>query len=88
MSGVVIDQARIDAPDFPRSQEWWQAFVPSTWVTAAVRDDGTVALDVSGEAHPSQGPRPAAAVRRNQERALRRWITNLPRLAVAVVEPQ
>ena len=82
---IVLDQARIDAPDFPRSAEWWQRFLPS-YITAAHRDGGIVVLDVTGEAHPSQGRRPAALVRRNQYEAFLRWLHGLPQLEAAIVE--
>lgn len=45
---LVIDQDDITAPDFPRSQDWWDRWVP-LWITATVRDDGTVTLDVNGK---------------------------------------
>ena len=82
---ITIDQARIAAPDFPRSPEWWQRFLPD-YITAAHRDGGIVVLDVTGVAHPSQGPRPAALVRRNQYQGFLRWLHNLPQLEVAIVE--
>ena len=30
---ITLDQARIDAPEFPRSPEWWAMFLPD-WITA------------------------------------------------------
>ena len=44
---LVIDQADITAPDFPRPADWWRRFIP-VWISVDVRDDGTVALDYSG----------------------------------------
>jgi hypothetical protein len=86
MAGVVIDQSRIDAPDFPRSQEWWSRFIPM-WADATVRDDGTVLLEASGRPHPSEGSQEVTADRaRSQAGALDQWIRSVPRLAVAIVE--
>ena len=79
---ITIDQAKIDAPKFPRSQEWWAGFVPM-WVTATVRDDGTVALEVAPKDHPSQTP--GRVSRRKQAAALAQWVERLPRIAVAIV---
>ena len=83
---LVLDQHKINAPDFPRPQAWWDRFMPHGWTWATVQDDGLVLVGVSGEAHPSQGPRPPAAVRRNQESALIAWLARNPRLEVAIVE--
>jgi hypothetical protein len=44
---LVIDQADIEAPGFPRPQEWWDRFMP-LWVAVDVQDDGTVLLDYNG----------------------------------------
>lgn len=82
---LTIDQSKIEAPNFPRSQEWWARFLPS-YITASHRDGGIVVLDVTGEAHPSQGKRPAALVRRNQEQSFLRWLHGLPQLEAAIVE--
>jgi len=41
---LVIDQADIEAPGFPRPQEWWGRFMPF-WIAVDVQDDGTVTLD-------------------------------------------
>jgi hypothetical protein len=55
-------------------------------MTAEHRAGGIVALDVTGQAHPSQGPRPAAQVRRNQRTAALRFLFGLPQLEPAIVE--
>jgi hypothetical protein len=83
---LVIDQHEIDTPDFPRDQAWWDHFMPHGWTKATVRPDGRVFITVSGEAHPSQGPRPPAVVQRNQESAVISWLARNPRLEVAIVE--
>jgi hypothetical protein len=82
---LTLDQAKIGAPAFPRTQAWWDRFLPS-FMTADVREDGTVVIDVTGQAHPSQGLRHPAEVRRNQELALLRWLHNLPQLEPAIIE--
>jgi hypothetical protein len=46
---LVIDQADITAPDFPRDEAWWRRFVPLNWITVEVRADGTVTLDARRE---------------------------------------
>lgn len=46
---LVIDQADITAPNFPRSEAWWRGFVPTNWITVDVREDGTVTLDARRE---------------------------------------
>lgn len=45
---MLIDQAKIDAPKFPRSQEWWDRFT-GVGTTATVHDDETVTLEANGE---------------------------------------
>jgi hypothetical protein len=82
---ITIDQGKIDAPDFPRSQEWWTRFLPG-WVTGAVQPDGTVTIEPSGEAQPGQDRRRAADVRRRRELALMAWLQRLPQLEPAIVE--
>lgn len=86
---IIIDQDRIDAPDFPRSQEWWQRFVP-IWVTATVRDDGAVLLEASAGhvfTRTATGRKPLApAVRRRRAAAMVRWIRNLPWMSAAIRE--
>jgi hypothetical protein len=82
---LLLDQHKIAAPDFPRSPEWWARFLPG-WMTAEHRDGGIVALDVTGQAHPSQGPRPVEQVRRNQRTAALRFLFGLPQLEPAIVE--
>lgn len=85
---ITIDQARIDAPHYPRSQEWWQGFVP-VWVTATVRDDGTVTLEANDQYFDGDGKiarrRPVCG-RRKLDEALTQWVSRLPRLSVAVIE--
>ncbi len=82
---ITLDQSRIAAPAFPRDAHWWDRFLPS-YITGTVHDDGTITLDVTGVAHPSQLPKPAALVRRSQEQAFLRWLYNLPQLEPAIVE--
>jgi hypothetical protein len=90
---IVIDQGKIDAPDFPRGQDWWRRFTPP-WVSVTVRDDGTVAMTHSGlvmryaakrgvwwEPDPDQ----SNAARRKRERTVANWIGHQSRLAVAIV---
>ncbi len=83
---IVIDQTKIDAPAFPRSQEWWTAFVP-VWVTAAIQPDSTVLLEPNGRQMGGDGVavngQLSAAGWRRREMALVRWVHNMPRLAVA-----
>lgn len=84
---ITLDQTRIDAPDFPRGQDWWDYFLP-VWI-AATLDGDLVRLEPSGKRHA--GPLSkivdvplTAAQRRRQEDLYRR---HLPaRLAVAIVE--
>lgn len=82
---ITIDQSRISAPDFPRSQEWWDRFLPG-WVTGTVHPDGTLTIEPDSEAPPGQGRRQAAAVRRRRELAIMRWLQRLPQLEPAIVE--
>lgn len=50
MSGTyVIDQSKIDAPDFPRDFAWWRGFV-AEWMGPEMLPDGTVLLTASGSA--------------------------------------
>jgi hypothetical protein len=88
---ITIDQAKIDAPKFPRSQEWWAGFAP-VWIAAAVQPDGTVTLEPSGRMYDYANDSDeiitvplSPAARRRQEAAMARWVGNLPRLAVAIV---
>src|SRR5436305_1340383 len=82
---LVIDQAKIDAPDFPRSPEWWADFLPD-WIIPEHRDGGILALDVSDQAHPSQGPRPPALVKRKRYLAMLSWLYGLPQIEPAIIE--
>ena len=82
---MTIDQRKIAAPDFPRSAEWWTRFLPS-YITGTLHAGDVITLDVTGVAHPSQGPRPAALVRRNQELAFLRWLHGLPQLEAGILE--
>jgi hypothetical protein len=63
-----IDQALIDAPDFPRDHAWWQSFV-AEWMGLEMLPDGTVLLTASGSAA--------------QATALGRWIGGTRRMAGA-----
>lgn len=90
---IVIDQAKIDAPDFPRPAEWWRRFVPG-WVDVTVNDDGTVTLAASSfETRYTAGrgiwydpdARLTAARQRRRDQALTGWVSGLRRLAVAVL---
>jgi hypothetical protein len=94
---ITIDQGKIDAPHFPRDQEWWDGFVPF-WITVTVRPDGTVALDANcrhaaeldGTSH--RDPVTAgltATVRRRRRAGMARWISECAggRLAAGIVEP-
>ena len=69
MPDVLIDQGRIDAPDFPRDQAWWTRFAPG-WATATVRDDGTVTIDADA---------------RISRPSLRKWIDGIQRFAPAIM---
>ena len=84
---LTIDQARIDAPEFPRSAEWWRRFVPE-WADVTVYGDGTVTIGAVTEALPPRGPDRVAAARRNRNReeAIVRWLLRLPQLEPAIVE--
>ena len=42
-----IDQTKIDAPDFPRSLEWWKRFVPP-WGLVVPGPGDSVRVKVSG----------------------------------------
>ena len=84
---ITIEQARIDAPHYPRTQEWWQGFVP-VWVTATVRDDNTVTLETNDQYYDSDGNiahRAPVCGRAKLDAALAQWVGRLPRLSVAIV---
>ena len=88
---IVIDQAKIDAPDFPRDQAWWDRFAP-VWIAATVRDDGIVTLMPSGRAHVYSMPGHPVVQRelteaqtKRQRDAIWRWVTGLSRIAGAVI---
>ena len=90
---ITIDQGRIDAPKFPRDQEWWQGFAP-IWVKATVRDDGTVTLEPSGTQYDySPGADPLATIHRELSAAERKrygkylaqWVGRLPRISKAII---
>lgn len=89
---ITIDQRKINAPGFPRDQEWWRRFTPE-WAAVTVNGD-TVTLEPSGLAmrytaergvwwEPSADQSPTAYTRREQ--ILTKWLTRNPRLAVAVI---
>lgn len=91
---VVIEQAKINAPNFPRSQEWWRRFVPE-WADVTVSEDGTVTvagcnrhMHYSTERGVWWGPAEewTAADHRRHERVVDDWVRRQPRLAVAVRE--
>jgi len=73
---LVIDQADITAPKFPRSAEWWRGFMPA-WISVDVREDGTVALDYDPEgslARWPEDPRAQAAGMRRGRGGMVRWV--------------
>jgi hypothetical protein len=70
---LVIDQGSIALPHWPRSQQWWDRFVPC-WSTAAVRPDGTVAIDVNDTQPNGTRIRLDAAVTMRRRKALARWL--------------
>ena len=91
---IVIDQALVKAPGFPRNQEWWRRFTPG-WAAVTVREDGTVTMEPSGldmrytrerGVWWEPGYEPGSAAWRRTERSLTRWVTSMPRIAVAVTE--
>ena len=47
ISHIVIDQSLIEAPNFPRSQEWWQRRLPS-WLDASLDGEGRVIVEPNG----------------------------------------
>ena len=70
---LVIDQADIMAPDFPRSAEWWRRFMPS-WISVEVRNDGTVALDYDPAGLLACSPRGRAAALQRGRAGMVRWV--------------
>ena len=90
---IAIDQARIDAPDYPRSQEWWTGFVP-VWVKATVHNDGTVTLEPSGDKYDYSSDDPCAIIHQHlsaaqqpsNEKSLAQWVRGLPRISVAIID--
>ena len=93
---ITIDQAKINAPGFPRSQEWWTRFLPS-WVTGTVNPDGTVTIEPSDQVtryspdrglycEPAPDKRAAATIRRHREQGIFKWLYRLPQLEPAIVE--
>ena len=88
---IIIDQAKIDAPDFPRDQAWWDRFAP-VWIAATVLDGGIVRLMPSGLTHDYSMPgnpvvqrELSAAQIKRQRDAIARWVAGLPRIACAAV---
>ena len=48
-----IDQALVDAPNFPRSVQWWVGFLPM-WVNLVeARPDGSIYCAVAGRLGPA-----------------------------------
>ena len=84
---LLIDQGRVNAPDFPRDAAWWRRFMPQ-WVTVTVHPAGEVTLSYNGR-NPGDttAPQLTEAQRRRGHDTLTRWVTRLDRLAVAVVTP-
>jgi hypothetical protein len=91
---IVIEQAKINAPDFPRDLEWWRRFVPE-WADVTVNEDGTVTvtgrnvhLQYTAERGSWFGPNEkwTAADARRHERTVDSWVRRQPRLAVAIRE--
>lgn len=73
---LVIDQADITAPKFPRPLEWWRRFMPS-WISVDVRDDGTVLLDydpAGSLARWPDDPRSQAAGMKRGRGGMVRWV--------------
>ena len=65
---LVIDQADITAPGFPRSQEWWTRFIPQ-WITVEVQPAGTVTLDYNGRSVVETEPPKLTAAQLRRGRA-------------------
>lgn len=84
---ILIAQAKVDAPDYPRDQEWWTGFVPC-WVTAEVRADGIVSLTYNGRTFDGEPPKLSAVEARHGFQVMERWLMRLKRLAVAVIGDQ
>ena len=85
---ITIDQARIDAPHFPRDQRWWDTFGP-VWVTATVREDGTVTLETSDCYWTTDGViahRTPVCGWKRLDQELTRWVGRL-RIGDAVIKP-
>lgn len=92
---ITIDQSKIDAPNFPRSAEWWDRFLPF-WITASVRPDNTVVLDANTryaaelDGHRNTDPATAgltAAALKRRRAGMAKWITECAggRLAAGIV---
>lgn len=71
LTAAFIDQTLIDAPAFPRGQDWWTRFLPG-WADATVRDDGTVVVTAGTP---------------GQRAAIADWLTGKPQLTLAVRLP-
>ena len=81
---LVLDQRRIDAPHFPRPRAWWTQYVPC-WLSPSIDEQGRVTLAPNGMRADGVQLPVTPSRRRRALRAARKWVSDNPRLACAVV---
>lgn len=81
---LFIDQALIQAPNFPRSQEWWQQRLP-VWLDASIDDQGRVKVEPNGWCLDGSFEQLSSSERRHELTAARSYLSQRPHFANALV---
>lgn len=81
---LFVDQALIQAPNFPRSQEWWQQRLP-VWLDASIDDQGRVKVEPNGWCLDGSFEELSPAERQRELKAARDYLAQRPHFAVALI---
>ncbi|MFJ4473204.1 hypothetical protein ACIP2X_37720 [Streptomyces sp. NPDC089424] len=81
---LFIDQALIQAPNFPRSLGWWQRRLP-VWLDASVDDQGRVKVEPNGWCLDGSFEDLSLSERRRELTAARSYLSQRPHFASALV---
>jgi hypothetical protein len=81
---LFIDQTLIQAPNFPRSQKWWQQRLP-VWLDASIDDQGRVKVEPNGWCLDGSFEDLSPSERQRELTAARSYLSQRPHFASALV---